>query len=112
MEMKISEFENALLVALTGRMDTAGVSAIEARFAATIVPKGRNTVVDLTHVDFLASLGIRMLISTGRALAGKGAGLALCGASPYVTEVLESTSIMEIIPVADTPSGALELIKS
>jgi anti-sigma B factor antagonist len=112
MEMKVSQFEDATLVELAGRLDTAGVSGIEARFTATIVPKGRNAIVDLTKVDFLASLGIRMLISTGRALAGKGARLALFGASPYVTEVLESTSLMEIIPLADTPSEALALITS
>jgi anti-sigma B factor antagonist len=112
MEMQVSELGDATLVALKGRLDTAGVSAIEVRFVAAIVPKGRNAVVDLDGVEFLASLGIRMLISTARALAGKGAKMALAGGSEAVVEVIESTSLMEIIPLADSPSEALDLIKS
>lgn len=112
MEMTVSELGDATLVALKGRLDTAGVSAIEVRFAAAIVPKARNAVVDLDGVEFLASLGIRMLISTARALAGKGAKMALAGGSEAVVEVIETTSLMEIIPLADSPAEALDLIKS
>lgn len=110
MEMQVSEFQGATLVALKGRLDTAGVTTIEARFAAAIVPKARPAVVDLAGVEFLASLGIRMFISTARALAGRGAKFALCNASPALIEVIEMTSIMEIIPLMDSPSEALELI--
>jgi anti-anti-sigma factor len=112
MEMQVSELQGATLVALKGRLDTAGVSAIEARFAAVIVPKARPAVVDLAEVEFLASLGIRMFISTARALAGKGAKFALCNATPALIEVIEMTSLMEIIPLADSPDEAIELITS
>lgn len=110
MDLRVSELGDATLVALSGRLDTAGVSAIETRFTASIVPKGKPTVVDLTGVEFLASLGIRLLLSTARALAGKGARLALFGASPHVVEVIEMTSLQEIIPLADTQAEALDLI--
>jgi len=112
MEMRVSGFDGATLVAFTGRLNTVGVGDIEARFIEAITPKARPTIVDLQEVDFLASVGIRMLISAARALAEKGARLALCNASPGVLEVIESTSLMEIIPLADSPAEALELIVS
>ena len=50
-----------------------GVDLVETQFGAAIVPDGQNTIVDLlSRLTFLASLGIRMLISTTRALSRKG----------------------------------------
>ena len=66
MEMQHSDVGDVRKVALAGRLDTAGVDRIETRFGAAIVPAGKNTVVDLTEVTFLASMGIRMLIATTR----------------------------------------------
>jgi anti-sigma B factor antagonist len=111
MEMRVGELGDATLVALSGRLDTAGVSAIETRFTAAVVPKARTTVVDLSEVEFMASLGIRLLLSTARALAGKGAKLAMFGATPPVLDVIEMTSLQELIPLGDTQDEALELAR-
>jgi anti-sigma B factor antagonist len=112
MDMRVSELGDATLVVLSGRLNTAGVSAIETRFTAAVVPKARPTVVDLSEVDFMASLGIRLLLSTARALGSKGAKLTLFGASPQLVEVIEMTSLQEIIPLSDTQDEALALAKS
>ena len=77
MEMQHSDIGNVRKVVLTGRLDTAGVDLIETRFGASIVPAARNTVVDISEVTFLASMGIRMLISTTRSLSRKGGKIAL-----------------------------------
>ena len=112
MEIRVSELGEALVVAPVGRLDTTGVSAIEARFTAAIVPKAKPTVVDLSETPFLASLGIRMLISTARALGAKGGKLVLCAASPAVREVLEMTALTELIPYGETQAAALALAQS
>jgi anti-anti-sigma factor len=110
MEMQVSAFEGATLVTLKGRLDTAGVHAIETAFAEAIVGAGRNAVVDLTEVSFLASLGIRMFLTTARNLAAKGGKLAMCNASPFLIDVIEMTSLQEIIPLMDSPAEAVELM--
>jgi len=95
---------------LTGRLDTAGVDVVETRFGAAIVPNGKNTIVDLSEVTFLASMGIRMLISTTRALSRKGGKLVMYGAGPGVRDVIETTALTEIIPLAGNESEALGLV--
>lgn len=110
MEMQTSRVGDVTKVLLTGRLDTAGVSRIERTFAAEIVPLGRAAIVDLSEVAFLASLGVRMLISTTRALAGKGGKLALYGANAAVTEIIETTSLDEIVAVATTEAEAIALV--
>jgi anti-sigma B factor antagonist len=110
MEMQHCDIGDVRKVTLAGRLDSAGVDAIEIRFGAVIVPGGRNTVVDITEVTFLASLGIRMLISTTRALSRKGAKLAVFGPSPAVMEVIETTAVHEIVPVVTSESEAIALV--
>ena len=85
MEIQHSDIGDVRKVILAGRLDTAGVDLIETRFGASIVPAGKNTVVDLSQVTFLASMGIRMLIATNRSLSRKGGKFALYGATPAVT---------------------------
>lgn len=112
MELEATEVSGVTKVVLTGRLDTAGVSKIEARFSAAIVPLAKPAVIDLSAVTFLASLGVRMLISTSRALSWKGAKLALYGATPAVMEIIETTLLHEIVPVAETEADALQLVKA
>lgn len=110
MEMQVIEEGEVLRVALTGRLDTAGVSRIESQFFAAIVPRGRPTIVDLAEVAFLASLGIRMLITTARSLSSRGARIALYNARPEVMEVIEMTALHEIVPTATSEAEAVALV--
>ena len=110
MEMQHSDVGDVRKVVLAGRLDTAGVDRIETRFGAAIVPAGKNTVIDLTNVTFLASMGIRMLIATTRSLSRKGAKLAMYGAAPGVQEVIETTALTDIIPLAANEIEAIGIV--
>jgi anti-anti-sigma factor len=64
-------------------------------------------VIDLTGVSFIASLGIRMLLGTARALDRYGARLILFGPQADVMEIIETTALTEIIPVVATEAEAV-----
>ncbi len=110
MEMQFAEANGSAVVALAGRMDTAGVAQIELRFSTLVMPRGRNTVVDMAGVEFLASLGIRLLITAARSLAVKGAKLVVFGVRPAVMEVIETTGMKEVVPVVETEAEAFALL--
>ena len=110
MEMRHDNVGEVRRVVLTGRLDTAGVDVVETRFGAAIVPNGKNTIVDLSGVTFLASMGIRMLISTTRALSRKGGKLVMYGAAAGVHDVIETAALTEIIPLAASENEALALV--
>ncbi|MFG6467911.1 STAS domain-containing protein [Roseateles sp. BYS87W] len=84
---------------LQGRLDAAAVDRTEVKLNAAAVAPGQHLMVDLRGVEFLASLGIRMLITAARSLKAKGARMVLFGAQPLVHEVLEHVAIDQIIPV-------------
>jgi anti-sigma B factor antagonist len=107
MNVVISEEAGVTKAELAGRLDTANVNDIEQQFTSGIMPKAQHTVVDLSNVSFIASLGIRMLLTTARGLAGRGAKLALFGANPAVMEIFETTALFDIIPIVATEADAL-----
>jgi anti-anti-sigma factor len=111
MEMRHDNVGEVRRIVLVGRLDTAGVDVVETRFGAAIVPNGKNTIVDLSGVTFLASMGIRMLISTTRALSRKGGRLVMFGATPGVQDVIETAALTDIIPLAASENDALGLVE-
>jgi anti-sigma B factor antagonist len=112
--MEVSELGNGtqVKVALSGRLDSPGVDRMEARFVGAIVPGGKPAVVDLSQVEFIASLGVRMLISAARALAKRGGRLVLFGATEPVREVFDNISLGEIIPIRDNEADAIAALNA
>lgn len=98
--------DETLEARLTGRLDVVGVDAVETRFTAALVPSGKNALVDLSGVDFAASLGIRMFVAVGRSLARDGRKLALHSASDTVAEVLEMAALDQLMIVAPDVESA------
>jgi anti-anti-sigma factor len=112
MQISFDKAENFKKVTLVGRLDTAGVSQIEARFSAGIVPSGQSAILDLTEVEFLASLGVRMLISTARALSAKGGRLVMYGANPAVADTIDAMGFGEIVPLTDSEPEAIAFLQA
>jgi len=100
MELQYSELEdNIRLVKLTGRLDIIGTGAIETRFAGYCAGDRVRVVVDLSEVDFLASIAIRLLILTARSVASRGGKMVLLNPIPEAQHVLEIAGIPAIIPI-------------
>jgi anti-anti-sigma factor len=108
----MNELDGARRVVLDGRLDTAGVGAIELSFTAMTVSAGKPVVVDLAALSFLASLGVRMFIGTARSMAAKGNRLVFYSATPAVMEIIETMGLAEIIDIAADEAEALALIKA
>ena len=106
----IEQSETMTVVALSGELDSPGVNGVEDRFRAAICPSGRNAVVDLSGVTFLASLGMRMLIAAARTLAARGARLVMHSPQELVRESLVGAALDDFIPLADDADGARRLL--
>ena len=67
----------------------------------------RSTVVDLSGVEFIGSLGLRMFITIARTLSRKHGRLILYAPQPFVAQVLETASLGDIIPVQPDAAAAV-----
>lgn len=113
MEIEVKELgDNLRKVTLTGRLDTSGVLGIETRFVTGVVPGGKNAIVDLSNVDFVGSMGLRMFISVARTMRDKQAKLAFYAPQKLVNEVLESAALREIVPVCADAAEAVAVVQA
>jgi len=92
--------ENFRRISISGRLDILGTDQVELKFTSLAVTEQRRVVVDLTAVSFLASIGIRALISVAKALQQRGGKMVLfVGDNAAVTKTLQATGIDTLIPM-------------
>lgn len=90
-------------IILTGRLDIPGTGEIDSKFAALSAAAERRVVVDLTGVTFLASFGIRSLITNAKAQQNRGGRMVLfVGDNTPIAKTLEATGIDVLIPIFTT----------
>jgi anti-anti-sigma factor len=67
MELEIKNHSDQMTyLALRGRLDTAGVAEIELSFTSHTVPRAKPLLLDISDVTFVASLGLRMLLTVAK----------------------------------------------
>lgn len=92
--------ENLRNISISGRLDIMGTEEIAMKFSALACADNRRLIVDLTGVSFLASIGIRELITNAKALQRRGGRMVLfVGENASVIKTLEATGIDALLPM-------------
>lgn len=100
MDLQVQQLADGIdRISLAGRLDSAGVEAIDVRLSSLTATRAAHIVVDLSQVPFLASIGIRLLLTNARVLKQHGGRMALLSPQSLVEEVLKLTGIESIIPI-------------
>ena len=100
MELQFNQMENGIrALKLIGRLDIIGTGEIETKFIGHCAGERPLVVVDLSDVEFLASIGIRLLTLTAKSIASRGGRMVIIDPIPDVQSVLEITGIPAIIPI-------------
>ncbi len=93
-------------------MDIKGTDEIAANFAELASSERRQVIVDLTGVTFLASIGIRALISNAKSLHKLGGRMALVvGDNASVAKTLQTTGIDVLIPIVGNLQDAVKALQ-
>jgi len=73
MDIQFEDLDNgALCVMLQGRLDTVGVDRIDAHVNTAVAVRPRDVALDLSKVSFLASMGVRLIITLARSQKSRG----------------------------------------
>jgi anti-anti-sigma factor len=99
-------------ISLDGRLDVEGTRAIDEKFAFATSTKRLQLAVDLSAVSFLASIGLRTLLTAARAQAGRGGKMVLVAPTDMVRKTLELAGVDGIVPIVDDWEGARTSLRS
>jgi anti-anti-sigma factor len=101
---------NITRIGLDGRLDIDGTRAIDQQFSYLTTTRQGRFAVDLSRVSFIASIGIRMLLTAARAQTNRGGKLVLVGPDPMGRKVLETAGVDQLVPIAADLDGARGLL--
>lgn len=99
--------ESLRRIVISGRLDIPGTDEVAAKLATLANAPKKGVVVDLTSLQFLASIGIRALIATAKSVRQRGGKMVLVVASgSSVLMSLEATGVNDLIPVFKSAADA------
>ena len=112
MDIRSEDVEGFPCLFLKGRLDIAGTQSIDLKFTTLTSTKRQPVMVDLSEVDFISSIGIRLLVTNAKTLQSFGAAMVLLKPQPVVLDVLRTVGIDQLIPSSDNALDAATILKT
>jgi anti-anti-sigma factor len=92
--------DNLRKIVILGRLDISGTGSVADELEKLISVPKKGVIVDLSGLKFLASLGIRALLQSAKAVEERGGRLVLVvGANSQVKMSLEATGLSDLLPM-------------
>src|SRR5262245_6172023 len=109
MELRVEEVGEVTTAVLSGRMDIEGAHAVDMKLNVLAGAK-KKLVIDMAGVSFLASMGLRTLMTSVPAITSKGGKFAIAAAQPGVAKLLDTSGLSEMVPVVATLDAAVAAV--
>ena len=110
MELIIHERDDISHVALVGRLDATAVEELDKDFVQATTTRGLPTVVDMSGVTFMSSLGIGFLFANTKKLKKAGCKLVLLNPQGMVETVLKTSKMDKVMPLVYELDEAIRMI--
>jgi len=108
MKLEFSELKNGFrLIKLDGRLDLNGTYSIEVQFVNHCAGENVRVLVDLSHVSYVSSVGIPMLVNTAKSVVSRGGKMAFINPQENVVKVLELVGVSQVIPIYPNQNAAM-----
>lgn len=99
--------EDIMVISLKGRLDTDAASETQTRLLE-LLDDGRDKIlIDLMTMDYISSVGLRVLLVIAKKLSQKGSALRVCHLNDTVRNVFEISGFEKLIRVFDNEQEAM-----
>lgn len=96
MNAKFEEIEGKYVATLEGEMDTAAAAEVEKVMEPLYTSDGKDVIIDCTHLEYIASSGLRILISILKGAKSAGSRVVLRGVNDDIKSVFKLTGFDSI----------------
>lgn len=100
MNTKIEELEDKFLVTLEGELDTAAAVDVEKTLQPLYTTNGKNVEIDCSQLEYIASSGLRILISILKGAKNGGSQVILKGMNDDIKDVFKLTGFINLFEFA------------
>ena len=103
MEINCEQLDGDIFkINLKGRMDILGNEDIDLKFSGATAAPRKFFIVDLSEVNFIASIGIRTLLLIAKATHNRNGKIVILNPDSQVKKILLMAGIDLVIPIIDT----------
>jgi anti-anti-sigma factor len=103
MQIAINDAGSTATVTMVGRLDIAGAEAV-ALPLATLSGSKSGLTIDMAGVTFIASIGLRHLVSAAKAVGRRGGRLVLLNPNAAVAEVITTSGLAGLLMIERDPA--------
>lgn len=96
MNTKIEEIEGKLIATLEGEMDTAAATEAEDVLKPLYTSDGKDVIIDCNGLEYIASSGLRILLSILKGAKANGSKVTLRGVNDDIKNVFKLTGFISI----------------
>ena len=99
--MEISEDRTAdvVILGLSGKLDATTAKTFEDKILADIEAGERRLVIDLSHLDYMSSSGLRVFLLAAKRLRSRDGKIALCSLKDHVQQVFDLSGFSSILAI-------------
>ena len=99
MKTNIEQLEDKYLVTLEGELDTAAAADVEKTLQPLYTTSGKDVIIDCKGLEYIASSGLRILISILKGAKAGGSKVVLKNMNEDIKSVFKLTGFINIFEV-------------
>jgi len=107
MSLEISTIHSTTVITPGKRFDSVTAPDIEAELKTLMQTCPKSVIFDFSRTEYIASAGLRVLLSTTRTIMKAGGKVALASLSPPVRQVFEIGGFTQIFTIFSSLDEAL-----
>ena len=109
--MEVRTKDGVTIVTLVPRFDAYTASEVEAELKDLIAKGNREIICDFSKTDYVASAGLRVLLSSAKSLKSVSGQILLCCLKSYVRETFDISGFTQIFKIFNSEEEALQSLK-
>ena len=96
MNAKFEEIDGKYVATLEGEMDTAAALEVEETLKPLYTTDGKDVIIDCTNLEYIASSGLRILISILKGAKSAGSRVVMRGVNDDIKNAFKLTGFINI----------------
>ncbi len=112
MEFKTTNADHAIIITVTGRLDTVTAPEYEKQIRALIDSGNNCFVVDFEQLDYISSAGLRVLLVMAKLLKTKAGQVCFANVNSTVYSVFEMSGFSALFKIENSVTEALAALEN
>lgn len=98
METRIVNADDVTIVEVQGKLDTTTANAFQQELFDLIDKGARKVLIDASHLSYVSSAGLRVLLAAGKKIKGQNGKILLSNVNEMIREVLDISGFAPLFP--------------